>query len=82
MSDDVPDWLKRVEVQHADVIGVLSNQTSALAANTATLTNVQQMLGQVRQDVTAIASRLEALEGRFDSLDAFLRKKLKWRPWW
>jgi chromosome segregation ATPase len=83
MPDEVFERLERVEVQRADYIRVLSNHTAAIAANTGTLANMQQMLGQlvaevaaVRQDVTGVAGRLESLEDRFDRLDAFLRSKL------
>jgi hypothetical protein len=83
MTDEVFERLERVEVQRADYIRVLSSHTAAIAANTGTLANMQQMLGQlvaevaaVRQDVTGVAGRLESLEDRFDRLDAFLRSKL------
>jgi hypothetical protein len=45
MADDVLERLERVEVQHGDYIRVLSSQTSAIAANTASLAAMQQMLG-------------------------------------
>jgi len=74
--EDLAQRLERVEVQHADYIRVLSSHTSAIAANTASLAAVQQVLGQlvadvavVRRDVTDIASRLESLE-------VFLRSRL------
>jgi hypothetical protein len=51
MPDDVLERLERVEVQHADYIRVLSSHT---AANTGTLANVQQMLGQLLAEVAVV----------------------------
>jgi hypothetical protein len=82
-TTDLEHRLERVEAQHADYVSVLSSHTATLATLVAQVTAMQQALGQVvaevaavRQDVSAVAGRLESLEGRFDRLDEFLRSKL------
>jgi len=72
MPDDVLERLERVEVQHADYIRVLSSHT---AANTGTLANVQQMLGQLLAEVAVVRQDVANIAGRLDRLDAFLRSK-------
>ena len=75
MPDDVLERLERVEVQHADYIRVQSSHTAAIAANTGTLANVQQMLGQILAEVAVVRQDVANFAGRLDRLDAFLRSK-------
>jgi uncharacterized protein YceH (UPF0502 family) len=76
MADDVLQRLERVEVQHGDYIRVLSSHTSAIAANTASLAAMQQMLGQLVADVAVMRQDVTNIAGRLESLETFLRSKL------
>jgi uncharacterized protein YceH (UPF0502 family) len=76
MADDVLERLGRVEVQRGDYIQVLSSHTSAIAANTASLAAMQQMLGQLVADVAVMRQDVTNIAGRLESLETFLRSKL------
>jgi hypothetical protein len=75
-AEDLEDRLERVEAQHADYIRFLSSHTSAIAANTASLAAVQQVLGQLVADVAVVRRDVSDIASHMESLEAFLRSRL------